>query len=407
MPLRPAFFSSPLACAAALTLALPLAACGDDGGDPPAVPGDGGPPDAGDFVSANPPREGYRRWIKIEPPGAVCSDGSQYKFFVNFSTSSDNLLIDYEPGGACWDYPSCSGQTGIMGAANPNGIPDDHMNFWGIASPLLRRSRSLNPAWDWNMIFMPYCTGDVHTGNNDITYTDETGTNPPLLFRHRGHDNTMKAIDWIDENFPVIPRMFVTGCSAGGVGSQVNYYFLRSGLPQVQHGYLLNDSGPVFPGGGYSDPLHAKIRVSWNVDPILDSLPDSFDVNDFGAINTLLADQFPRDRLAVTFFRRDYNFSVYSYRRFYTPEPTKDEIHAMFWQDTQNLVAMYDTRDNLGYYIPYFREFNDSHCTSVLGYGGTDIAESGVDLLAYIQNLLDDSAPLQSYLESPQPGEDL
>jgi len=79
----------------------------------------------------------------------------------------------------------------------------------------------------------------------------------------------------------------------------------------------------------------------------------------------------------------------------------------MFWQDTQNLIVQYETRDNLGYYIPYFREFNDSHCVSVLGYRGTDIAESDVDLYRYVQNLLDDSVPLQSFLESPQPGEDL
>jgi len=392
-----------LCCTAALSVA--LVAC-EGGSSAPLLSGDAGT-DARAFVSANRERASYRLWLKVEPPGAVCSDGSQYKFFVNYTPQSDNLVVAFEPGGACWDYESCSGQAGIMGAANPDGIADDHMNLWGIASPLLRRSRGLNPAADFNMIFVPYCTGDVHTGNNEIVYEDPAGLAPPLTFRHRGHDNTMKVIDWIDDNFPTIPRMFVTGCSAGGVGSQVNYYFLRSGLPQVGHGYLLNDSGPVFPEGGFSDPLHAKIRESWNVDPILETLPSTFDVADFGSINTLLADQFPSDRLSVTFFRRDYNFSVYSYRRFYDPEPSKAEIHEMFWQDTQNLIAQYDTRDNLGYYLPYFREFNDSHCVSVLGYGGTDIAESDVDLYQYVQNLLDDSVPLQSFLESPQPGEDL
>ena len=66
-------------------------------------------------------------WLKVEIPGTVCSDGSQYKFFVNYSNKSNDLEVNFEPGGACWDYDSCSGAGGVRGAANPHGIPDDHM----------------------------------------------------------------------------------------------------------------------------------------------------------------------------------------------------------------------------------------------------------------------------------------
>jgi hypothetical protein len=30
------------------------------------------------------------------------------------------------PGGACWDDASCTGQRGIRGAASVDGLPDDH-----------------------------------------------------------------------------------------------------------------------------------------------------------------------------------------------------------------------------------------------------------------------------------------
>src|SRR5687767_12314890 len=76
----------------------------------------------------NPPRDQYDAWIKIEPPGVVCSNNSQYKLFANFSDKSDNLVVVFEPGGACWDYESCTGQNGIRGAANIDGIDDDHTN---------------------------------------------------------------------------------------------------------------------------------------------------------------------------------------------------------------------------------------------------------------------------------------
>ncbi len=31
-----------------------------------------------------PERESYREWVKVEPEGRVCGDGSQYKFFAWF-----------------------------------------------------------------------------------------------------------------------------------------------------------------------------------------------------------------------------------------------------------------------------------------------------------------------------------
>ena len=65
-----------------------------------------------------PAARSYETWIKIEPPGVVCGNNSQYKFFANFSDKSDNLVVVFEPGGACWDYDSCTGKNGIRGAAN-------------------------------------------------------------------------------------------------------------------------------------------------------------------------------------------------------------------------------------------------------------------------------------------------
>src|SRR5688500_5254605 len=52
-------------------------------------------------------------WQKIEPPDTFCGNGTQYKFFVNYSTSSNNVMITFEPGGACWDYASCAGDGGL------------------------------------------------------------------------------------------------------------------------------------------------------------------------------------------------------------------------------------------------------------------------------------------------------
>jgi hypothetical protein len=348
-----------------------------------------------------PERPAYNAWIKVEPPGAVCGNGSQYKFWVNFSDRSNDLVIALEPGGACWDFESCTGKAGIRGAANVNGLSDDHYELAPFIVPFLARVHDDNPTRDWNMVYLPYCTGDVHTGNNVITYSDPDGVEDDVVFHHNGHANMMAVIDWMAEHFEDVPRLLATGCSAGGAGAIVNYYFLRKGLPGVRRGYLLSDSGPIFPSAGYSKPLHDKIRASWHIDSILDELPLGFDHEDFGTLNTALAAEFPDDRLAITYFRRDMNYSLYSYERFYD-WPPEDEIMRMWWEDTQLLTALYDEQDNLAYYIPYWRALNDSHCTTLITFAGSEIREAGVTMGDFVDQLLDDGAPMQSFLESDQ-----
>ncbi len=352
-----------------------------------------------------PDRPAYDEWIKVEIPGTVCGNGSQYKFFVNYSDSSNDLAIVLEPGGACWDYESCTGKGGIRGAANVDGLEDSHWEVATFVNPFLSRQHEHNSVRDWNLVYLPYCTGDVHTGNAVVTYSDPDGVEPDIEFHHAGHDNVLAAVDWMAGEFTDVPRMLVSGCSAGGAGAMVNYHWIRNGLPGVRRGYLLADSGPIMPSDGWSRPLHDKVYEAWNVESFLQELPVGFDPADFGTVNTLVADEFPDDRLAVTFFRRDYNFSLYSYERFYD-YPPKEEIMSMWWEDTQRLTALFDSRDNLSYYIPYWRALNDSHCTTLITFDGSEIQEAGMELTDFVGELLDDGRPLASYLESVQIDED-
>ncbi len=365
----------------------PGTSTGDDGPEPPAA---------------------YEKWLKVELPGTVCGNGSQYKFFINYKEGAKDLMIMLEPGGACWDYESCSGQQGVMGAAHPDGIPDDLMDAAGQSaniSPLIRRN-SMAPTSDWNLVYVPYCTGDVHTGNNVITYEDPLGQNPPLEFHHAGHTNVQAITEYLGKQLPDLDRLFVTGCSAGGAGALINYYFFRSKLA-AKRGYLMDDSGPIFPSSGFSQPLHTKIRKSWNVDSIFTELPPNAPItDDFGVLNTHLADLFPDDRLSTVFFQRDYNYSRYSYERFYA-DNSKEDIMKYWGSDTDLLVDLYETRPNLGYYLPYWRKLNDSHCVSIVTYLDTEIEELDMDLSDFVDELLDDKAPVGRYRESFQPDEDL
>jgi hypothetical protein len=388
---------------------------GTDAGRPPPTRAEPCMPD-----DSAPPleRDEYGTWQKVELPGTFCSNGSQYKFFVNYSETRNDLIVIFEPGGACWDFESCSGG-GLRGAANPDGIPDDHMDTWQHAHPAAGGAFGMDGEFaDWNKVFIPYCTGDVHSGSRTVTYSSADGSES-IEYRHVGHQNMLVVSDWLAETFTSTPRMMVTGCSAGGAGALLNYPLLRQRMQGVQCGYLLDDSGPIFPSDGPSAPLHAMIRSSWDTDATLDDYTAIFGEDgveavrdDFGAFNSQLADAFPHDRLAVTLFRRDLNYSLYSYDSFYD-SPPYDTIVEYWEQDIAALRALYDSRPNLAYYIPYFRRNNCSHCSTIIPndyvdellagtmspWEGTDIAESDMTMPEFIGMLVDDGAELTSYYE--------
>jgi hypothetical protein len=320
-------------------------------------------------------------WERVALPGARCGNGSQYKFFAR-RTSSPNLLFFFEGGGACWDYDTCSGRAGVLGAANPNGIPDDYMTQFTAkyVSPLVNgadpglplRSRTELPTKDWNIVYMPYCTGDVHVGNRNTTYIDPTGAQPPLAWNHAGHGNTTKAIAWAHSAFPQVDKLLVTGFSAGGTATASAYYFVRRGINPAR-GFFLNDSGPVYsaPNASFnSRPLHNQIRAAWNLDSVFSQLPATFDRNDMGSINRMVALEFPNDKIAHTAYTRDYNYSRFSYERFLTP--TDKESVLGFWDEDQDaLVSQLDGFNNTSYFIPHERQINASHCSTIITFIGS------------------------------------
>jgi hypothetical protein len=320
-------------------------------------------------------------WQKVELPGTKCGNGSQYKFFVHQS-SSPNLLFYFEGGGACWDYDTCSGRAGVLGAANPNGITDDYMQQFTAkyVSPIVNgadpgiplRSRTDLPTKDWNIVYMPYCTGDVHIGNNTVTYTDPTAQEPPLPWRHSGYANTVAAINHTKSLFPSVQKLLVTGFSAGGTATGAAYYFVRKGIVP-QRGYLLNDSGPIYLAPNItsdSRPLHNKIRQSWALDSVFNQLPAPFNPNDLGSINRMVAQQFPGDQLAYTAYSRDYNYSRFSYEQFYTPND-QESVLARWKADQNKLVAELNLLNNFSYFIPHHRPINASHCSTIITFIGS------------------------------------
>jgi hypothetical protein len=327
-------------------------------------------------------------WQQIELPGAICGNGSQYRFYVYDSPTSTNLLLYFEGGGACWDYATCSGQAGLLGAAHPNGIPNDYIHEFQpqYVSPLVNGADPgipLRPKKDiatkgYDVVYMPYCTGDVHVGNNVVTYFDPAGQQPPITWRHVGYNNTRLALDYLATRFPNVAKLLVSGFSAGGTASSAVYYQARRTLNPSVRGYLLNDSGPIFPAPNAtykSRPLHDLIKVQWALTTLYGQLPATFNPNDFGSVTSMLAAEFPSDRLAYTGYSSDLNYSRFSYERFY-PGISQATILAYWRQDQTNLVNVMKNHSIYSYHIPWHRPINDSHCSSIITFIGSHACSS-------------------------------
>jgi hypothetical protein len=368
---------------------------------------------------------GYLQWQRVQlhpETGALCGDGSPYKFFVNRVAHTRNTIFYLEGGGACWDYASCSGQSGIRGARNPNGIPDDYMSLLNpgasLVSPFVFRLHpwTYTKTQNWNMVYVPYCTGDIYSGDRVALYEDPTGENPPLVWHHNGLKNLRAVVGWVKNNLPRPTQMLVTGCSAGGAGSLTNYEGLRGDIAP-SYGFLINDSGPVYPapvdGSDEDYPslrLHNHIRGAWGLDDgplaFLQSRLPGLDLNNLGTLYRGLAEKYYNDRMGHTHFWQDLNYSSYSYERFYEDivnetdaELRKQKIHARWHQDTQNLIQELNTYQNVGYYLPYFRNVNESHCTSIIEFANADIQEMGLELDDFVHNVLNGSGPVMQASE--------
>ncbi|MFY9514685.1 MAG: pectin acetylesterase-family hydrolase [Rubrivivax sp.] len=361
---------------------------------------------------------GYYQWEMVELPadsGAACGNGTPYRFFVNRTPLNKHIVLMYEGGGACWDQDACNG-IGPLSASNPNGIPPDYMSrfdttaAYGLVTPFTNR---LDPfqkvqTQSWNIVYLPYCTGDVHSGSKVVVYDDKDPANPRMQF-HRGQANIRGAAQWLRGNLGAPRDMLLTGFSAGGVGSTVTYGLVRDILQPTGRGSLLADSGPLMQAPRGSDPathpslpLHEKIRSSWGLDEpgglvaqYGATLP-AFNPDNLGSVNGALAQRYPQDRFSFLAFQADTNFSAFSYAKFYDDiaNAPNDVVYRerllQRWQpDLSMWVADLQLYGNVSYHLPFFRNFNQSHCLTIIDFSGTGIEEAGIaDLSVVVDNTL-------------------
>lgn len=207
--------------------------------------------------------------------------------------SVSKTLIYLNGGGACWNDATCLTSLTlpvtptIRPAYNPS-IEDE--NNPAILGGIMDATRADNPLKDWNMIFIPYCTGDAHIGSQDSIYTDPSGiinAGQPVLVQHRGFDNFMAVREWL-KNSPdraSMKQVLIAGSSAGAYGALINFSRIHSIYPTTTKISLLADGGV----GNFTDSFIKKVfkpNGPWKTENTLATwIPGIKNISSYHALN--------------------------------------------------------------------------------------------------------------------------
>jgi len=145
-------------------------------------------------------------WQRIEPGGKTsCARGGRYAFWLRRGDPK-RLVIFFQGGGGCFNVQTCApGSIWFDDRVNEGDDPRFNGGLLDVSDPR-------NPFRGWSFLYIPSCTGDVHLGDRVARYGTTT-------IRHRGWVNARAALRRANAEFPVPETVFVTGCSAGSVGS--------------------------------------------------------------------------------------------------------------------------------------------------------------------------------------------
>ncbi len=217
-----------------LLLVVLAAACGDDSASTDAA-ADTTAPSTTAQPEAAPPVEGVGQggdWVEHQADeGCQCADGSEFTYWSR-TADPERVVLYFQGGGACFSAETCSFTDGTyLVQADPGQVTTE------TPSGIFDFENPDNPLADWSFVFVPYCTGDVHIGDNVNEYTED------LTVAHVGWRNARSAMDHLVAEFGGADQVLVTGSSAGGVPSPLVAGVLSDELPDADIAALADASG--------------------------------------------------------------------------------------------------------------------------------------------------------------------
>lgn len=192
------------------------------------------------------------KWYGIPLKGCVSSDGKEVH--AGFRKGTENkLVILLFGGGVSWNEFMAARPNSVYG--NPDKISFYACGDGGLVADLAARigihtlsKKESNPFRNWNMLAIPYTTGDFHCGTGDFPYTALGGSKQVL--HHHGYTNYRAALQETMKHIGHNPeQILVTGFSAGGFGTALLTDDVMRTFPNCNDVTSYVDSGfMIYPG---------------------------------------------------------------------------------------------------------------------------------------------------------------
>ncbi len=201
------------------------------------------------------------KWYGIPLKGCVSSDGKAVHAGLRIG-SENKLVILFFGGGVSWNEYMAARPISIYG--NPEKVSFYACGDGALAADLTIKigihtlsSKENNPFRNWNMLAIPYTTGDFHCGTGDYPYTALDGSKSVL--HHHGYSNFRTALQEAMKHIGNKPeQILVTGFSAGGFGTALLTDDVMRTFPDCRNVTSYVDSGfMLYPG------WNQAVRAVW------------------------------------------------------------------------------------------------------------------------------------------------
>ncbi|TMW59433.1 hypothetical protein Poli38472_004502 [Pythium oligandrum] len=152
-------------------------------------------------------------------------------FFQVFPTRNSQpkkkLMLYLQGGGACSGDDMCAFAVQCSMGEGSMFIPSP----LAFSKGLLNRSDENNLFNDWDIVHVPYCTGDIYVGKHEteayvpffaLFLGQPQCLNRNMKAHHNGYENTLAVFKWALANYPEPEQLVLSGYSAGSLGAQLH-----------------------------------------------------------------------------------------------------------------------------------------------------------------------------------------
>ena len=194
-------------------------------------------------------------WTWVDFPDSKCASGTPTGIGINPHSGSTDLLIYLEGGGSCSTGAGCWGPAPTANSLEGYDAATFAASHKLDIATFSRNANVGSPFAAANQVFVPYCTGDLHSGTVEADLNYDGGTIPTYFWGANDIDLFMTRVA---ATFPGVQHVWLAGGSAGGFGSFLAYQNVTRAFPGLRVD-IIDDSGPAISPKGTTQNLSLAV----------------------------------------------------------------------------------------------------------------------------------------------------